>query len=178
MPLFTYRSSRSATLVVGIGIAVLVETVAIHFLLRVAHPIAAWVMTALSLSAIAWVARDYRAMGQGAVRIIEGDLQLTVGRRYDVRVPRTTLSRVLRPTFRDLPAPGTNQGRDYLNMTKPATPNVLIELDEPVSVRLPGGVRRRVRRLGLHLDDAAGFLTALGAGETVVSVPAPNGRTQ
>jgi hypothetical protein len=69
---------------------------------------------------------------------------------------------VEQPTFRDLPAPGTNQGRDYLNLTKPAAPSVLIVLDETQRVRLTLGIHREVRRVALRLDDADGFVRVVG----------------
>ena len=100
-------------------------------------------------------------MGRGAVMLDGAVLRLTVGRRLDVTVPVASIARAFAPTFRDLPTPGTNQGRDYLNPTKPAAPNVLVELRESRPVRLMGGVRREVRRIALHLDDPAGFLAAL-----------------
>ena len=51
--------------------------------------------------------------------------------------------------------------RDYLNLTKPAAPNVLIMLATPQRVRLVAGIHREVRRLALRLDDPDSFLRAL-----------------
>ena len=145
----------------GIGIAILIEAVALHLVLSTRHPIAAWSLTALSATAVAWLVRDYLALGAGAVRVSDGDLHLRIGHRFDVRVPVANVTRAITPSFRDLPTPGTNEGRDYLNLTRPASPNVLVVLDGPVRVRLPGGLHRTVRRLGMRLDEPSRFIEAL-----------------
>jgi hypothetical protein len=163
--LFSYRSARSAPLVIGIGIAILIETLVLHLALSARHPIAAWSLTALSAMTVAWLVRDYSALGTGAVRVAEGDVHLKVGHQFDVRVPLANVGRAITPSFRDLPRPGTNDGRDYLNLTRPASPNVLLVLDEPVKVRLPGGLHRTVRRLGMHLDEPSRFIEVLSTHE-------------
>jgi len=161
MATYTYRSARSKPLLIGISIALAVETFALHMLLwQRRHPYVAWTLTALSILTILWIVRDYVAMGEGAIHLDERELHLTVGRRVNVRVPRTQISQVITPTFRDLPTPGTNQGVDFLNPTKPATPNVLLTLREPMTVRLPGR-RRTIRRIALHLDEPAAFIAAV-----------------
>ena len=158
---FTYRSARSGSLTVAISIVVLIETVALHFVIASRHPVLAWCLTVVSLSAVLWIARDYRALGNGAVRFDDRTLYLRIGRRLDLELPLAAIERAFAPTFRDLPTPGTNQGRDYLNLTKPAAPNVLLGLCEPRRVRLTAGLRRTVTRLALRVDDPDGFLRAL-----------------
>ncbi len=61
----------------------------------------------------------------------------------------------------DLPTPGTNEGRDYVHLTKPGAPNVLIVLDAPRRVRLTAGLHREVRRIAPRLDDPDAFLRAV-----------------
>ena len=48
-----------------------------------------------------------------------------------------------------------------LNLLKPATPNVLLTLRQPIRVRTPGGLHRMAARLGLHLDDSTRFIEAI-----------------
>jgi hypothetical protein len=163
MVAFTYRSARSGSLVGGLGLAIAVETVALHLWLAARHPIAAWALTAGSVAALAWLAADYRALGRGAVRLDGDSLDLRIGRRLALRLPRAAVAEVLRPTWRDLPTAGTPAAADYLNLTKPTTPNLLLTLAEPATVRLVGGLARRARRLGLRLDDPDAFIAALVA---------------
>lgn len=145
-----------------------VETVALHlWLLSAHHPAAAWALTASSVATLAWLAADYRAMGRGAVLLGEDSLELRVGLRFTARVERRNVAAAVRPTWRDRPAPGTaTAAAGYVDLMKPATPNVLLALDAPVTVRLPGGIRRSARRIALHLDDPDGFLAALATRPT------------
>ena len=147
----------------GISAAIAIETVAFPLLLGRRVPWLAWTLTLLSLYAIDWLVLDYLAMGSRALSVEGENVQLRIGRRFDFNLTRSQIARVIQPTFRDLPTPGTNQGRDFLNLTKPSAPNVLITLTEPVRVRLPGGIHRQVQRLALHLDDAAAFVATLSA---------------
>ena len=158
---FTYRSARSGSLVVGFCIVIVIETVALHLWLRVHHAFIAWALSVTSLSAVAWLVADYRAFGRGAVRVTDGAVDLRIGRRFALELSRAEVAGVVRPTWRELPAPGTLAASDYLNLTKPAVPNVLLTLAGPASVRLTGGLRRSVKRVGLHLDAPDEFLAAM-----------------
>lgn len=168
---FTYRSARSGSLVAGLGLAIAVETVALHLWLGARHPLLAWTLTAASLGTLAWLAADYQALGRGAVRLDGDVLDLRVGRRATLQVPRAGLASVVRPSWRELPTAGSAGARDYLNLTKPATPNVLLTLTDPTTVRLSGGLTRRARRLGLRLDDPDAFVTALAVAPAPAVVP-------
>jgi hypothetical protein len=161
MSAFTYRSARSGSLVAGMGLVIGVETLVMHLWIRHQHPLLAWSLTAVSVSALWWLAADYLALGRGAIRV-EGDLlDLRVGRRFTLRVPLSAIAAVGRPTWQELPAAGAPGSEVYRNLMKPATPNVLVTLAEPVRVRLPGGIERSARRLGLRVDDPGGFIAAL-----------------
>ena len=147
----------------AIGAVLVIESVAVHFAVAARHPRVAWALTLASVAALVWLVRDYLALGSGFIRLEHDALRLRVGRRFDISLPLARVTRSLKPTFRDLPTPGTNEGRDYLNLTKPATPNVLIVLDVPQRIRLSAGIHRDVRRVALKLDDPEGFLRTVDA---------------
>ena len=172
---FTYKSARSGSLVVGLGLAILIETVVIHLWLGRYHPVLAWSLTATSVLTIAWLAADYQALGRGMLRIDVDSLDLRVGRRSAVRVPLSAVATVVRSPWREVPAIGTPDSRDYRNLMKPATPNVLVTLVAPTMIRFPGGVVRQVRRLGLRLDDPAGFIAAFDAVHSSAGAPEQSG---
>jgi hypothetical protein len=153
---FTYRSARSGGLVFGLGMAIVVETVALHALFMRSHPWLAWALTLTSAYALWWIVSDYRAMGVGAIAVGE-TVELKVGRRVQATFPRSDIQSVSQPTWRERPT----RAEDYLNATKPAEPNVLIALSSPVAARLPGGAKRRVSRIGLHMDDPSAVVSAL-----------------
>lgn len=161
MRTFTYRSAQSGALFAGIILAIAAETLVLHFLLAARHPIVGWTLTLSSLAAMAWLAADYRALGRGAVGVADDVLDLRVGRRFAVQLPVTTVATATRPTWRDLPTRGTPAAAGYLNLTRPADPNVLLTLGAPTMVKLPGGLRRSATRIALHLDAPDDFIAAL-----------------
>jgi hypothetical protein len=175
MKTFTYRSARSGALLAGFGLAIAVETLVLHLWLVARHPIVAWTLTAGSVATLAWLVADYRSFGRGVVRLSEDLLELRVGLRFAASVPTSAVMMATRPTWRDLPTRGTPAAAGYLNLMKPGTPNVLLTLAVPTTVRLPGGLRRSALRLGLRLDAPDDFLAALhdsaGAPGSSASVP-------
>lgn len=144
-----------------------------HFAIAARRPTLAWVLTLTSLGAALWLVRDFRAMGIGVVRLGDDVLELTIGRRFAVVLPLAAIERASMPTFRDLPTAGTTQGRDFLNLTKPAAPNVLIALTQPQRVRVTAGVHRAARRIAFRLDDAPSFLGALEERRAAVAARSP-----
>lgn len=158
---FTYRTARSGSLVAGLGIALLAETVVLHLWIAGHHPLVAWVLSASSLAALAWLVADHVAMGHGAICLHEDALHLDVGRRFSVRLPLGTVASATRPAWRDLPESGTPAAAGYLNLTAPSEPNVLLVLSEPTRVRTRSGISRTVRRLALHVDDPQRLVESL-----------------
>jgi hypothetical protein len=149
---FTYQSARSGSLVVGLGLVILIETVVVHLWLGRDHPLLAWSLTATSA-----------ALGRGSLRIDGEALDLRVGRRCAVRVPLSAVATVVSASWRELPEIGTPDSRDYRNLMKPATPNVLVTLVAPAMIRLAGGIVRPVAKIGLRVNDPAGFSANLHA---------------
>ena len=158
---FSYRSARSAAITFTIVAVIAIESVAVHFAVASRRPVLAWLLSFSSVLAALWLVRDYLALGTGAVRLGDETLELAIGRRFAIDIPLAAIEHAVTPTFRDLPTPGTTQGRDYLNLTKPAAPNVLLILGAPRRVRLTAGVHREARRIAFRLDDARAFLAAL-----------------
>ena len=160
---FTYRSAQSGSLLAGIGLVIAIETTVLHVVLVTHHPVIAWALTLSSLGALVWLVNDYRALGTGAVRVGRGEIVLRVGRRFAIQLRTTTVAHVARPSWRDIPTAGTPEAVGYMNLMKPAAPNVLLTLAEPVTVPLPGGMRRTASRLGLKLDHPDAFVSAVDA---------------
>jgi len=153
---FTYRNARSGGLILGLGMAIGVETIALHALFMRSHPWVAWALTLTSAYALWWIVADYRAMGTGAIAVGEM-VELDVGRRVRATFPARDIASITQPTWRERPA----RAPDYLNATRPAEPNVLIALKTPATARLVGGIRRSVQRIGVHVDDPGGIVAAL-----------------
>jgi hypothetical protein len=156
---FTYRGARSGAVTAGFALAIVVETIALHLWLVARHPALAWALTLLSVAALLWLPLQYRAMGRGAVVLGPAELDVRIGSRVRVQVPLAAIAGAEVATWRsrpDKPDPA------YLDATAPAEPNVLLTFTELVPARLAGGLLiRRIRRLGLHLDEPAELLARI-----------------
>jgi hypothetical protein len=135
-----------------------VETMVFHLWLSPRFPIATWALTITVGLTLWWLVADYRAMGTGAIRLHDDALELPIGKRFTAQIMRTDILSADVATWRDL----VDLQRDAVNLTKPAEPNVLLHLRAPTAVRLFGRMSRRVRSIGLHLDEPAAFVEALG----------------
>lgn len=152
---FALRGARSGAVVAGLGIALVVETVALHLWLGTHHPGVAWTLTALSIITLVWMVIEYRASGSAAVSVHPQTLTVTVCRRATATVPRAHIAAATPATWRDIPDVPTS---DYLNATALEQPNVILSFAPPVVVRLMGVRNRRVERLGLCLEEPRRFL--------------------
>ena len=71
---------------------------------------------------------------------------------------------VCKPTWKDVP---DEPDRLYLNITKPAEPNILLTFHEPVAINLPGGLRKQVTRLALFVDEPDQFMVRYKTSNTI-----------
>jgi hypothetical protein len=154
---FTSESARSASLLAGIILAVVVESVAVHLLLRARHPGVAWTLTTLAAYSIVWLVAEHRAIGRLPIELGDDALLLRLGRRYMARVPLSNVAAVREPTWRTLPerSPG------YLKASGVGDPNVVITFREPVRFLIAAGVTRPAREIGLRVDHPADFVRSL-----------------
>jgi hypothetical protein len=159
---FSYKSARSGSLVVGILLVLVSEGLGMHLWIQSKNPWAAFAFDLVTLSTIAFVILEYRALAKGVIRLNDEALDLRVGRQFRLMLPRSSIASVQRPNWRDLPQAGMPQAADYLHLMRSATPNVLVVLRDAVPVKRPFHTRQ-VRRIGIHVDDPDGFVTACSA---------------
>lgn len=125
-----------------------------HLLIALWSPVAAWLLTALSLYTVLWLIGDYRAVRLRPTLLHDGALEVRVGMRWNRRLPPAGVHAV-RPAPAS-PLPGSTPG--YLNASVVGSPNLLLELTGPLEARGPYGWRKEVTLLGLTVDDADAFL--------------------
>lgn len=136
---------------------VVVETGTLHLLLVHFVPLLAYALSATSLSLLVWLIADYHALGRSAVQVTDKEVSVEIGRRLRATIPRDQIAAAMRPTWQQLGAAAPR----YLNPTKPGSPNVLLVFATPQTVTVLDLLHRPIERLGLQLDDPAGFLAAL-----------------
>ena len=173
---YSTRSARSGALSAGLALVLVVEGIAFHLFVASRVVWLAWTITSVTIASLGWIALDWRVMGRSGVTLDEDEIALHIGRRWSGTIPRASLVRALAPEWRHIPETGSDLAQEYRNVTSPAEPNVMLVLDAPVALRGPAGIPRRARLIGLHVDEPAALLGALGAREqardTRIVVPA------
>lgn len=159
---------RSPAIPIAFSAVIVIEAAVLHLWLRANHPLIAWTSTLLSAWAIWFLVSDYLAMRSASLGITDDALEVALGKRVRVGIPRANIERVARATLRDTSA----YDPMLLNGTKPGTPNVMITLRAPVEVRVLGLARKRVQRLAVQLAEPDAFVAAAGA----AAAPAEPGR--
>jgi len=144
------RGARSPVLLATLLLVGAVESVVLHLWLAPSHPVAAWVLTALSVLTGVWLVGDYHALGKATLTVAEHDVVLDIGWRARAAIPREAIAGIARASWRDIP---DGAPRDYVNLAQPTEPNVLITFSPPADVRLFGALTRPMRLIGLHVDD-------------------------
>ena len=149
----------SASLLVGIGLALVVEGVALHVWIAPRSQFWAWMITVLNAATLVWLWRDYQARSRSELTLGGDEVVIALGNQLRCRFPRSRIASAEVATWRSVPDP--DMARDYVNTAKPLEPNVLIVFREPVEARLSFGIRKRVTRLGLRVADPEQLLAEL-----------------
>jgi hypothetical protein len=155
---YYHRKNGYAALLYTLFRASLMEMIALDFLVRVHHHTAANVLLAVDLLAALWILGFVRAVQQRPILLTSDGLHVRNGLQWRIDIPRDAIADVQFGRVK-APAKGT---RGYLRAAL-GQPNVLMQLRHPVPAHGPYGTARQVERIGLVLDDVAGFREALGA---------------
>src|SRR5689334_5835406 len=95
--LFTVHRRRAWSLIAGCLAALsAIEGAGVHLALAPHAPVVAWVLTAGSISMIAWLVDDARALARGGVTVDARGVQLAIGRRWRGALPWHAIDRVER----------------------------------------------------------------------------------
>jgi hypothetical protein len=132
----------------------IVESAIVHLLVARVSAVVAWILTASSIYALAWISGDAHALRLGGLVVTPRHLEVTIGLRWHAHIPRALIRSVTRidaklPRSHDLAA------------CELLWPNVLVELHEAIEVRAPLGARRRVTRFTFSCDRDADLLARL-----------------
>jgi hypothetical protein len=153
---FRSDGGRSNTLLFGIILMIVAESVGMHALLYDRWPYASLALLLLNAATIWWIVAELRAERFAALR--EDDVLVRFGRSISAELPLASVREASVPSWREVPG-DTTPG--YLRLAGGEDPNVLLRLDPPVAARLAFGIRKRVSLLGLRLDDPQGFVGEL-----------------
>jgi hypothetical protein len=149
------------------GFLLLVETTALHVALAPHARVVAWVLTAMSLYALVWVAGDYHALRLGGLELREDGLVLRFGLRWRAHVPWASVAEVLVSDVRI----DRRRERDVLDCRVLRT-DVQLVLRAPIVASGPFGLTRPVRKVALAVDRPEAF-AAEAREHMQVAAPAP-----
>jgi hypothetical protein len=157
---FSYHRRTGITTALGAALALaIVEAIGVHLLLYRAHPTAAAGLLSVSLYGIVWLLGFLRAVRLRPVLLTDEALHVRLGLLWDVCVPYPAIAGVV--AVRSV---ADERAVDYLRAVALGDPQLVIELHAPLAVAKPYGLgRKHVRRIGLAVDDPAGFAAALNA---------------
>ncbi len=145
-------------MLVGLSIALVVESVAVHALIGKRWPIADLVLIVTNVWTLWYLRRHYRAVGENPVVVDNEGILIRHGLSISARVPWSQVVAVTRPEWKDQPTDAT---RHFLKLSGGDDPNILVRVDPPVVTSLMAGLKRQVALFGLRLDDPAGFVSAV-----------------
>jgi len=156
---FSYHNADGyLSMMLGLALAFPVEIVGAHLLVAQWSAVAACVVTALSVYAAAWLAGDARARVMRPVAIGADAVRLECGIQMEARIPLADIQEV---AFSEPAGDGLAKA-DRLNFGTFYQANVWVVAKRPVAVRTMLG-EKRMRAIGLSLDDPQGFAKALAA---------------
>jgi hypothetical protein len=158
---FSYhRESGYGSLLLAFTFVAVLELVGAHFLVSAWWGRgAAWVLTGLSLYGLVWLLGFYQAVRLRPVTVGSDSLRVRVGLRWSVSVPFSQIEAVLQPAADQ----AHQKGADYLRAVVLGEPQFIIRLREPLTAHGLYGASRRVRAVGVAVDDPVGFKDAVMA---------------
>lgn len=146
----------SRPLMLGLILAILAESVAVHALVYARWPIASVALLVLNLATIWWLYREGTA--GSCTTVGDEAIEVRHGRSTRADIPYASLQGVRVPSWQDVPLAGT---AGYLTLSGGDDPNVLLRCQPSAKVHLAMGLRRSVSTLGLRLEAPHDFVAAV-----------------
>ena len=153
---FAYHESFVALLVLGF-VATPAEGLVVHVLLNGWSPLAAWIATALHVYGLVWLIAFYQGARLRPVTVTDDTLLVRWSLLWTAEVPR---ARILTATALK-ERPGTLP-KTTLDLARLGDRYTLVELDTPITLHGPLGLRRTGDALLLAVEDGPRLAATLG----------------
>jgi hypothetical protein len=148
---FSYhRNSGYGALILTLMVVSAAEVVGLHLAVRLWSGTAAWLLSALGVYAVLWMAGDYQAVRLRPVVAADDALRVRVGLRWSASIPYSQIEQV-RPRGKESLSKRTP---GYLHAALLTDPQMVLVLRGPVRARGPYGIEKEVWRVGLAVDEA------------------------
>jgi hypothetical protein len=153
---FSYhRHNGYVALIATVIFLLLVEGTALHVIIRIWSPTAAWVMTALHIYTLFWIVGFYHAVRLQPIVLTPTHLYLRTGFLWRADIPLANIAAVDKPTA------GGAQADSYLNASIAGDPRLVLHLHAPVVVAGLFGRSRSASTIGISVDDESRLLGEL-----------------
>ncbi|KGP90144.1 hypothetical protein N780_06835 [Pontibacillus chungwhensis BH030062] len=162
-PVFSYhKKSDYQGIFIMVVHALLIEIIAVHFLVLQWSHIAAWIVTILDIYALLFFIADYQAMRKSPIVLDQKGIHIQKGLRFFTYIPYQTIQRIERAT---VTAKECQKDKKSVAVTLPSfetqPPQWTIHLEEPVDAHLVFGRFKKVERIYLTVDDPGNFIDVL-----------------
>ncbi|MGP4076072.1 hypothetical protein [Halobacillus sp. K22] len=139
-----------------------IEIIAVHVLLMQYSHTAAWIATGLDAYALLFLIGDYQAIRKAPVHVGRQSLYLQKGLRFHISIPFEIIEQI-RPCIHS--AKECSSDKAALNMTlagfEPSQPQYVLELAQPLEANLYFGLKRKICRVYITVDEPHAFIKEL-----------------
>jgi hypothetical protein len=148
----SYRKNSYGIFLFAIVTVLVIETIAIHLLVYFLWSGAvALIFTAISLYTLIWMIGDWQALRLRRTTISSDRINIRLGTRWEVEIPRNLVISVGTPKQLD-------DDVRPLKLVLIGDPNVEIRLTRPVTARGMYGLRRTSSIVRLQVDESTSFI--------------------
>lgn len=153
----SHNRDAYASVLVGLMMVMAIEIIPVHLLLDRWTPVAAWIVTGLSIYGAVWLLADFQAFRRRPIRIEPDALYLRVGLRFEAVVPRADVL--------SLETTGSDEELEdsTLKLKVLGPPNMRLRTRRPVEVSGMYGLGRSSDDIAFTLDEPQRFLEAWSA---------------
>jgi hypothetical protein len=151
-----HRRGLAVPLLSVLGAISLVEAAAVHVVLRAHYPIAAWVVTLVSVSGATWCIATARSLARHPLVVSASGLTMPLGTLWRVFIPSDAIGEVRPPKRRpDRSVPG------YVGLVLFGPPTIIVKTSRVIEARGPAGLTRSGTIFGVAPDDPGAFASAV-----------------
>lgn len=152
---YTYHKDNGYTAFFAVAIfAVVVETAVLHLLLMQWSLTAAWILTGLSIYSLFFVIGDFNAIRKRPIYLSDEAIKVRVGFRWRMDIPFEMIESITLRT-------PDKEKEEFANLILAGEANVAIKLKEEMTAEGLYGIKKRLDRLAIHIDDKHGFKAAV-----------------
>jgi hypothetical protein len=153
----SYKENGIIAIFYAFMMAIVVETVAMHFLLMTVNPLFAWVLTGLSLYTCIQLFSHIRAITSRVIRINYNILALHMGLAADAEIQLSNIKSIKIITKEFI-----EKDTVKISLLKKLEPqNIIIELYETVEITKLYGIKRYSKRISFFVDEPKIFYDKL-----------------